>query len=62
MFAFFSVLKSISQISKQQMELTSYFIDILGALSDYLTGQSRLFFSVTFLYFPLLAFEKLCAK
>ena len=44
------------------MELTSYFIDILGTLSDYLTGQSRLVFSVTFLYFPLLAFEKLCAK
>ena len=45
------------------MELTNYFIDVLGTLSDCLTGQSQLlFFPVTFLYFPLLAFEKLCAK
>ena len=44
------------------MELTNYFINISGTLSDYLTGQSQLYFTVAFLCFPLVAFQKLCAK
>ena len=32
------------------MEFTNYFIDISGTLSDYLTGQSQLYF---FRYFSL---------
>ena len=38
------------------MELTNYFIDILGTLSDYLTGQSQLYF---FRYFSLFSFPSL---
>ena len=38
------------------MELTNYFIDILGTLSDYLTGQSQLYF---FRYFSLFSFTTL---
>ena len=38
------------------MELTNYFIDILGTLSDYLTGQSQLYF---FRYFSLFSFTSL---
>ena len=57
MLAFFSAIKSISQIFKNSsMELTNYFIDILGTLSDYLTGQSQLYF---FRYFSLFSFTSL---
>ena len=38
------------------MELTNYVIDILGTLSDYLTGQSQLYF---FRYFSLFSFTSL---
>ena len=38
------------------MELTNYFIDVLGTLSDCLTGQSQLYF---FQYFSLFSFASL---
>ena len=44
------------------MEITNYFIDISGTLSDYLTGQSQLYFSVIFFVSLLLAFTKTLCK
>ena len=56
MFAFFQQLHQYHKFQNSSMELTNNFIDILGTLSDYLTGQSQLYF---FRYFSLCSFTSL---